>query len=151
MDRQILDILQENGRITNAELANRVGLTPGPVLARVNKLEENGYLAGYRALVNPKSVGLGLTAFVAVILKSHGAVECEAFVQAMAAVPEVQECHHIAGDEDYLMKVVAASPADYEKLLLEKITGLEIVRRVKTIIVLSTPKSTTAVPIRENP
>jgi DNA-binding Lrp family transcriptional regulator len=151
VDQQILEILQVHGRITNAELASRVGLTPGPVLARVNKLEENGFISSYRAVVDQDRIGLGLTAFAAVILHSHGSAECDAFIAAMRDVPEVLECHHIAGDEDYLIKVVASSPADYERLLLDRITGLKMVRRVKTLIVLSTPKSTSALPIRKEP
>jgi DNA-binding Lrp family transcriptional regulator len=150
VDRQILEILQEDGRITNAELANRVGLTPGPVLARVNKLEETGYITGYRGLVDPEKVGLSFSAFVAVILRSHGEKECQSFIDSMKMVPEVQEVHHIAGDEDYLLKVVATSARDYERLLLDHITGHEHVRRVKTILVLSTQKFTTTAPIKKD-
>lgn len=148
VDNQILDILQREGRITNAELAGRVGLTPGPTLARVAKLEASGYIRGYAALVDHSRVGLPVTAFVSVILKEHGAAASRGYVEAMASMPEVLECHHIAGDEDYLLKVVAASPADYESFVLNKLMELPGVQRIKTTIVLSSPKSQTAVPIR---
>ena len=149
VDRQILDILQREGRVTNADLAARVRLTPGPTLARVNKLESSGYIMGYCALVNHAQVGLPVTAFVSVILNNHGVSASNAFHSAMVALPEVLECHHIAGEEDYLLKVVAASPADYERFVLDKVMELPDVQRVKTTFVLSSPISLTAVPIRE--
>lgn len=148
IDLQVLDILQNEGRITNAELASRVGLTPAPMLARVNKLEERGYIRRYVALLDPVGVGLNVTAFVSVILHAHGRESATAFLSALSEIPEVVECHHIAGQEDYLLKVMAASPSDYERLVLEKITAIPAVQRVKTTIVLSTPKSVTQLPIR---
>lgn len=148
LDQEILKILQSEGRITNAELAQRIGLTPGPTLSRVNKLEQSGYICGYAALVDHGKVDLPVTAFVSVILTSHNKSASEAFVSALKAIPEVLECHHIAGEEDFLLKVVAENPGDYETFILEKLTSLEPVQRVKTTFVLSSPKSTTAVPIR---
>ncbi len=148
VDQEILNILQRDGRITNAELATRVGLTPGPTLARVGKLEAGGYIRGYVALVDRDRVGLPVTAFVSVILKTHGNAVAREFLAQMAALPEVLECHHIAGDEDYLLKVVAANPADYESFVLNKLMEISDVQRIKTTIVLSSPKIQTAVPIR---
>lgn len=150
MDQQILQILQSDGRITNAELAQRIGLTPGPTLSRVNKLEASGYIHGYVALLDRTKMGLPITAFVSVILTSHNKSISEAFLKAVKDMPEVLECHHIAGDEDYLLKVVAESPADYERFVLEGLTSVDQVQRVKTTFVLSTPKSLTAVPVRNN-
>lgn len=150
VDRNILVVLQSEGRITNAELASRVGLTAGPVLARVGKLEEQGFLCGYAARVDATKIGLPFMTFVSVILQKGSVPECQQFVTAMEAIPEVLECHHIAGEEDYLLKVVAAGPKDYEKIVMEQISSVPHVMRVKTILVLSTPKDTTALPIREN-
>jgi Lrp/AsnC family leucine-responsive transcriptional regulator len=147
VDRSILRILQQEGRITNVDLAQRVGLTPGPTLARVNKLEGLGVISRYAAVVDRETLGLPVTAFVSVILKTHNLEASRAFVDAVAAMPEVLECHHIAGEEDYLLKVVAASPGDYEKFVLERLSSVEAVQRVKTTIVLSSPKCTTEVPI----
>ena len=148
VDRHILEILQCEGRITNAELATRVGLTPGPTLARVAKLESIGTIRGYAALVDRDRVGLPVTAFVSVILKGHGAAASHGFVEAITTLPEVLECHHIAGEEDFLLKVVAASPGDYESFVLNKLMEIPDVQRIKTTFVLSSPKSQTAVPIR---
>lgn len=147
IDRQILEILQREGRITNAELALRVGLTPGPTLSRVNKLESSGLIRNYVAILDRTKLSLGVTAFVSIILKQHGKASSLAFVEAMLALPEVLECHHIAGEEDFLLKVVAASPADYEEFVLDKLSELPEVSRVNTTFVLSSPKSLTAVPL----
>lgn len=149
IDAQILEILQKDGRITNAELATRVGLTPGPTLARVNKLEASGVITGYCAQVDHARVGLPVTAFVSIIMKTHGRESSEAFLNAIRNLDEVQECHHIAGDEDYLLKVVAASPQDYENFFLNKLANVPDVLRVKTTIVLSSPKCEVGIPIRK--
>ncbi len=149
IDFKILEILQTEGRITNAELAQRIGLTPGPVLTRVSKLESAGYIQRYVAVVDRAALGLGVTAFVSVILKEHDRRSSEVFTAAVGAIPQVLECHHIAGDEDYLLKVIAASPVDYERVILDEISSLAGVQRVKTIFVLSTTKDETGVPVRE--
>lgn len=149
MDRQILDILQQDGRVTNVELAGRVGLTPGPTLARVNKLEAAGYLTGYVGLVDREKLGLSVTVIVAVSLRSHTSETNAAFLKAVAELPEIIEVHHVAGDDDFLLKVVAASPRDYEQFVLEKLTAVADLQRVKSTFVLSSPKSTTAIPIPE--
>ncbi|MEO7454515.1 MAG: Lrp/AsnC family transcriptional regulator [Fimbriimonadales bacterium] len=148
IDSQILEILQNEGRLTNVELASRVGLTPPPTLARVKRLEEAGVIARYAAVLDQRALGLPVTAFVHVIHKEHTKETSDLFLAAVHKLPEVLECHHIAGDEDFLLKVVAASPLDYEKFVLEKLTAIEGVQRVKTTFVLSSPKSETAIPVR---
>jgi Lrp/AsnC family leucine-responsive transcriptional regulator len=148
-DYKILAILQRDGRITNAALAKRVGLTPAPTLARVKKLEAAGYIRRYVALLDPARLGLPVTAFVSVILESHRRKTSDDFRAAVAKLPEVLECHHIAGDEDFLLKVVAASPGDYESFVLGKLTKIGGIEKVKTIFVLSSSKLETALPIRE--
>ncbi|MDQ2985351.1 MAG: Lrp/AsnC family transcriptional regulator [Armatimonadota bacterium] len=147
-DRTILTMLQNEGRLTNVELASRVGLTPPPTLSRVKRLEEAGLIRKYVAVVDQEKLGLPVTAFVHVIHKEHTRATSEAFLAAVDLLPEVLECHHIAGDEDFLLKVVAASPLDYEKFVLEKLTAIEGVQRVKTTFVLSSPKNETAIPVR---
>ena len=147
-DARILEILQESGRITNAELAHRVGLSPGATLARVSKLELAGVISGYTAIMNREALGLAVTAFVAVILKTHGRQESADFLEAVKSLPQVLECHHIAGDEDYFLKVVASSPSDFETFVLDELTSIPAVQRVKTTFVLSSPKVSTVVPIR---
>lgn len=147
-DSAILSILQNEGRITNAELASRIGLTPGPTLARVNKLESAGFISGYAALVDRASVGYPITVFVSVILQVHNKASNDAFLSAVREMPEVLECHHVAGEEDFILKVVAASPSEYETFVLERLTSAVELQRVKTIFVLSSPLDRTSVPIR---
>lgn len=149
LDRQILNILQRDGRVTNVELAGRVGLTPGPTLARVNKLEAAGYLTGFVGLVDREKLGLSVTVFVSVSLRSHNSETNAAFLAAVAELPEIIEVHHVAGDDDFLLKVVCANPRDYEQFVLEKLTAVADLQRVKSTFVLSSPKCTTAIPIAE--
>lgn len=148
VDLSILATLQSEGRVTNSDLAVRVGLTPAPTLQRVRKLEDAGIIRQYAAILDPSSLGLHVTVFVSVVMVSHGREATDRFVAAVSELPEVLECHHLAGDEDFLLKVVAQSPADYERFLLEKLCAIEGVQRVHTKFVLSSPKATTELPIR---
>jgi Lrp/AsnC family leucine-responsive transcriptional regulator len=150
VDLHILRILQREGRITNFKLAKRIGLTPAPTLMRVKKLEEAGYIKRFVALVDSEKIGLPVLAFVHVILESHNRKTTIDFMNAMQKLPEVLECHHIAGDEDFLLKVVAASPAEYEVFVLEKLTKVAGIEKVKTTFVLSSSKLETALPVSEN-
>lgn len=149
IDLEILKILQEDGRIANFELAKRVGLTPAPTLARVKKLETSGYIRRYVALADQTKLGMAVTAFVSVILESHKKKTTLDFVKAVQNLPEVLECHHIAGEEDFLLKVVAASPGEYERFVLDKLTKIEGIEKVKTTFVLSSSKLETAIPVQE--
>ena len=148
VDLRILEILQEDGRITNFDLAKRIGLTPAPTLARVKKLEAEGYIRRFVALVDQAKVGLPVTTFVSVILESHKKETTVDFMKAVREFPEVLECHHIAGDEDFLLKVVAASPGEYEHFVLDKLTKIDGIEKVKTIFVLSSSKLETAIPVK---
>ncbi len=146
-DRAILRLLQDDGAMTNADLAARVGLTAAPTHERVRKLEREGFIRKYVALVDPVKLGKPITAFVSVIMRSHGQQTSEAFRKAVARLSEVLECHHIAGEEDFLLKVVAGSPTDYEKFVLERLTKIAGIEKVKTTFVLSSPKLETKIPI----
>jgi Lrp/AsnC family transcriptional regulator, leucine-responsive regulatory protein len=146
VDRKLLKLLQEDGSLTNTELAARVGLTPAPTLERVRKLEREGFVRKYVALLDQAKLGKPVTAFVSVIMRSHGSRTDGTLKRAIAKLPEVLECHHIAGDEDYLLKVVAASPADYERFVLEKLTRIPAIEKVKTTFVLSSSKLETSIP-----
>ena len=147
VDSNILRILQREGRITNFQLAEKIGLTPAPTLMRVKKLEEAGYIKRFVALVDQEKIGLPILAFVHVILESHNRKTTVDFMHAMQKLPEVLECHHIAGDEDFLLKVVAASPQQYEGFVLEKLTKVPGIEKVKTTFVLSSSKLETALPV----
>ena len=139
-----IDYLMANGRATWAELASVLGLSAPAAADRVRRLEERGVITGYAARVNPEAIGLGLTAFIAVTLErpAHRA----AFLERVRALPEVQECHHVAGDDDYLLKVRCASARDLERIVSDELKGLDGIARTRTTIVLSTSKETVTLP-----
>lgn len=147
VDRRILEILQRQGRIPNVQLAEKVGLSPPAVLERVRKLEERGIISGYAALVDNRRVGFGTLAFVAVSLNLHHKDSIEKFHAFVAGSESVRECYHVAGSEDYLLKVMARDIDDYEQFLLRSLTRTEGIDRVKTMFVLSTLKREIGVPI----
>jgi Lrp/AsnC family leucine-responsive transcriptional regulator len=144
-DRRILEILQANARLANAEIARRVGMAPSAVLERIRKLEERGVIAAYRALVEPKQLGLGLLAFVFVRVEERPGEEAAG--RAMAALPEVLEVHHIAGEDCYLAKVRAADAESLGLLLRERFGAIPAVRSTRTTIVLATLKEDFRLPI----
>lgn len=144
-DRQILVILQENARTSNAEIARQVGMAPSAVLERVRKLEERGVVEGYAAKVNPQAVGLALAAFLFVRAEERPA-ESET-AELLAELPEVQEVHHVAGEDCFLVRVRVADTEALGRLLREEIGAIETVRSTRTTIVLGTVKETTALPL----
>jgi DNA-binding Lrp family transcriptional regulator len=146
-DRRILEVLQNQGRIPNVQLAAEVGLSPSAVLERVRKLEERGIIEKYVALVDNKRVGLGTVAFVAVSLNLHQKDSIENFHSFVDGCAKVLECHHVAGTEDYLLKVYSHDIDDYEHFLLTALTRIKGVDRVRTMFVLSTLKRETAIPL----
>jgi Lrp/AsnC family leucine-responsive transcriptional regulator len=147
IDRKILRLLQENGRMTNAALADAVGLTATPMLQRIKKLEQSGVIARYAAIVDRFAVGRRTLAYVEVKLGEHKLSTHNRFVEAVCAFPEVLECHHVAGEEDFLLKVVVRDIEEYESFLLHKLTRIPGIDRVKTTFVLSTRKGETPVPV----
>jgi len=146
-DKKILEILQGNGRITNAELAKKIGLSPPTVLERVRKLEESGIIEKYIALINPQAVGRGTTAFVAVSLSRHEEKTIASFHQAILGMPEVLECYHITGEDDYLLKVCFQDIPAYRNFLMEKLTKVPGIAKIKTSFVLAPLKKETTLPV----
>lgn len=146
-DRKILQLLQENGRMTNAALAEEVGLTPTPMLQRIKKLEQRGIIRGYRAIIDPIAMGRGLMAYVAVQLREHKLTIHEEFIAAIRKFEEVLECHHISGEEDFLLKVLVRDMQEYENFVLYRMNEIPAIARVKTTFVLSSPKMETSIPI----
>ena len=141
----ILETLQSDARISNAEIGRRVGLAPSAVFERIKKLEERGAVRGYNANIDPAAVDLGLLAFVLVRAEERGgAPRTEA---ALVAIPEVQEVHHVAGEDCFMLKVRARDTAALNDLLANQIGSLETVRSTKTTIVLRTAKETSTIPI----
>lgn len=145
VDREIVALLQQNGRLSNAALAEAVGLTQTPMLQRVRKLERTGVITGYRAVVDPAKLGRSIVAFVHVTLKAHGSAIHQKFLDLISTVDNVLECHHIAGDEDFLLKVVVRDVLDLERFLLHELSASGVVGRVKTTFVLSSAKVSTSI------
>jgi Lrp/AsnC family leucine-responsive transcriptional regulator len=149
IDNEILNILQENARTSNAEIARQLGMAPSAILERIRKLEARGVLNGYEARLNAEALGLGLLAFIFVRADERvGAPEAGV---ALAAIPEVQEVHHIAGEDCYLVKVRVADTAALGRLLRERFGAIESVRSTRTTIVLATIKESARVPVSPAP
>lgn len=148
IDKQILDILQNNAQITNQELAEKVSLSPTPCLRRVKILEEKGYINKHVALLNPDALGLSFTALVQVSLINHSSEIMAAFSKAVQSYPEVTHCYLITGhSSDYFIKVVVPDLASYQAFLLEKLTKIEGVNTIQSSFVLQTITETTALPL----
>jgi Lrp/AsnC family transcriptional regulator, leucine-responsive regulatory protein len=146
-DRKILEILQNNSNITNAQLAQEIGLSPAPTLERVKKLENAGIIRSYHAVVDMASVGLGVSTFVMVSLKGHNKENIEKFINAIKKIDEVIECHHVTGQADFILKIVATDIPAYQNLMLEKVTNIEVVDNMQSTVILSTFKDSKVVPI----
>ena len=151
IDRQILNLLQDDGQMTNAELARQVGLAPATTLERVRKLKQRGVIRGFVALVDPAKVDRGTLAIVEVSLASHKAEKVAAFRDRVSALPEVLECYHLTGERDYLLKVVVGTIQEYEDFLLTKLAVIDNVGTIHSSFVLSTVKHETKIPIRPAP
>ena len=146
-DRRILAALQRDGRLANVELAERIGLSPSPCLRRVKRLEREGYIAAYRAMLHRNRIGLGLTVFVAVKIDGHANDHASGFEEAVAAMPEVIACHMVSGEADYLLEVVVPDLEHYQKFLVDKLLELSIVREARSNIAIQTLKAAAALPL----
>jgi DNA-binding Lrp family transcriptional regulator len=147
IDLAILRELQHDGRISNVELARRVNLSPPATHARVRRLDEEGYIRRYVALLDQEKVGYDMTCFISVSLQLHQHEELEGFHATILEIPEVLECHHVTGEFDYLLKVVVRSRQDLQRLIVNRLTPLPGVARVYTSLVLTEVKSTTELPL----
>jgi Lrp/AsnC family transcriptional regulator, leucine-responsive regulatory protein len=145
LDVKALKLLMRNGRATWAELGQFLGLSAPSAADRVHKLEQRGVIRGYAALVDPALVGYPLTAYVSVSLASHR--NRAAFLRAISKMDQVAECHHVAGDDDYLLKVRCRGTQDLDHLLATQLKDKLGVARTRTTIVLSTAKESARVPI----
>ena len=146
-DRQILDILQHDARTSNAEIARQVGMAPSATHERLRKLEERGVITGYGVRLAPEAVGLGLLAFVHV--RADEGIRAATTESALAAIPEVEEMHHVAGEDCFLLKVRAADTAALARLLREQIGEIPTVRSTRTTIVLATVKDGAPLPLTD--
>lgn len=139
-DAHILYELQSDGRLSNQELADRVGLSPSPCLRRVRQLQETGVIERYAALVSQAAVGLNITAFVRLTLSSHTEETVDAVQEHLRAVPEIVEAYLLAGDQDYLVKVVVASFEAYEDLLRRELRSVPALTSLQTTFAFSVVK-----------
>ncbi len=147
IDLQILAALQDEGRMTNVDLAARVGLTAPPCLRRVRTLEERGYIASYHAHLDPVALGYTITVFAMVRLRSQAETDLRAFAAYVAELPEVRECHMLNGEIDFVLKVVARDLRSFQQLLTSKLTQAPNVASVKTSLTIRTSKNLPGVQI----
>lgn len=148
LDAQILSVVQEDGRITNAELAERVRLSPSPCLRRLRRLERDGLISGYRAILDRRRVGLGVTVFVDLRVGGHSADAAGKVERALADIPEVVAAHIVSGPADFLLEVVIADLDHYEELLMHRLLKLPGVTDVRSNFALRTVKSGGPLPVQ---
>lgn len=149
IDSQILRQLQRDGRASNQELADAVSLSPSPCLRRVRRLEDEGFIEGYEAVLNARKLGLTLMAFIQIGMDKHTPDRFENFEREIASYPEVLECHLVTGqDSDYLLKVIVEDMDGYQQFLLNKLTRIEGVSGVHSSFVLKSPVDSRRLPLR---
>ena len=147
IDRRILDDLQADGRMTNVELARRAGISAPPCLRRVRALEEAGYIRGYHADIDPAALGYNVTVFAQVGLSSQAESDLKSFEALVQEWAEVRECHMLAGETDFLLKVVAEDWDDYQRFLTTRLTAAPNVSHVKSALAIRSSKYAPGVPI----
>jgi DNA-binding Lrp family transcriptional regulator len=147
IDRRLLAELQAEGRVTNVDLARRVGLTAPPCLRRVRALEEAGVIKGYHAELDAASLGFTITVFAMVSLKSQAEEDLRAFENHIKALPEVRECHMLNGEIDFILKIVSKDLQSFQEFLTSKLTPAPNVASVKTSLTIRTAKNEPGVPL----
>lgn len=147
LDKRILTALQQDGRLQNNELAKQVGLSPSPCLRRVKLLEDAGVIERYTAILNATKVGKGLTVFARIWLKGQDAKTVNHFIEAVKHLPQVIECHLMAGDCDFLLRVVASDLEDYRQFQMEHLSRIDGIQSVKTEIPMQVIKQSFALPL----
>lgn len=147
IDLQILKTLQQNGRITNLQLSSEIGLSPAPTLERVRKLENLGVIKSYHAVVDEEELGLGIKTFIQIQLDFHQNNTIQTFVDAVKKIDEITECHHVTGGCDFVLKIYVKDIKAYEKLIMEKISKIRVVKTFQTMMILSTSKKEPVLPL----
>ncbi|MES1971211.1 MAG: Lrp/AsnC family transcriptional regulator [Pseudomonadota bacterium] len=150
IDRRILGLLQEDGRMTNVELAERVGLTAPPCLRRVRTLEEGGAIRGYHAELDAATLGYPITVFAMVSLRSQAEHDLHAFEEHVARIPEIRECHMLNGEIDFILKIVATDLKSFQDILTTHLTPAPNVASVKTSLTIRTSKALPGIPVRQD-
>ena len=147
VDRRLLKALQQQGRLSNAELSEKVNLSPSACHRRVQRLEKDGFISGYVALVNPRKVDRKTTVFVEITLRAQADDVLDAFEKSVARIPDVLECHLMAGQADYLLKVVAEDAEDFARIHRRYLASLPGVQGMQSSFALRTVRQTTALPV----
>ena len=147
VDARIITELQSDGRLSNVELADRVGLSPSPCLRRIKRLETSGYIEGYRATLNRKLVGLGFSVFLSVKLNEHANERVAQFEKTMVDLPEVIACHLVSGEADYFLEIVVPDLSAYQQFLVGKLLNLPVVREVRSNIAIQSLKAGAPLPL----
>jgi Lrp/AsnC family transcriptional regulator, leucine-responsive regulatory protein len=148
-DKKILDILQQDGRITNAKLAAVIGISPPAMLERVRRLEAAGVISRYVALVDREKVGLGVMAIVSVSLSIHEMSSIDRFRERLLELDEVLECHQVTGEDDFILKVALESINAYSEFAMHKLAAIPGIQNFKSAFILSTIKNSTCFPIKQ--
>jgi len=139
-DKKILDILQKDARITNTSLAKEIGLSAGPTLERVKKLEKSGLILRYSAEINKNLLGLKVNIFIMASLSASRKALMDTFINKISSINEITECHHITGAGDFILKIRTESTETYNKFILEKLIDIEEIANMQSMVVLSTIK-----------
>lgn len=147
IDLKLLSLLQANGRMTNVELAQKVGLTAPPCLRRIRALEQAGVIRAYHADIDASKMGFSITVFAMVSLKSQAESDLRAFETYLQSIPEVRECHMLNGEIDFMLKIVARDLQSFQELLTSRLTSAPNVSSVKTSLTIRTAKDLPGVPI----
>jgi DNA-binding Lrp family transcriptional regulator len=147
VDKSLLRALQADGRLSNVQLAHKVNLSPPATHARLRRLEKEGYIRQYTAIVEREKAGYDLLCFIHISLQMHQVAQVEQFREATRNMPEVLECHHITGEYDYLLKVALRNRKDLERFVVGKITPIPGVARIHTSLVLTEVKASMALPL----
>ena len=147
LDREIVQTLQRDGRISNVELARRVSLSPPAVHARIKRLEDQGYIRSYTAIVDREHLGYDMICFIHISLQIHTTDQVEQVRQSIIDMPEILECHHVTGEFDYLLKLIVRNRKDLEHFVINRLTPIPGIARIHTSLVLTEIKNTTEVPV----
>ena len=147
-DYKILRFLQLDAKITNTQLAKEIDLSPAPTLERVRRLEQNGFIESYHAILNAEKIGLGVTTFVQVSLQSHKRAVIESFVSKIGEIENIVECYHMTGQSDFLLKILAKDIVSYQALMLN-VSEIDEINSMQSMVVLATFKNSMLLPMPE--
>jgi Lrp/AsnC family transcriptional regulator, leucine-responsive regulatory protein len=151
IDHRILTALQEDGRRTNVDVADAAGLSPSPCLRRIKRLEADGVIRGYRAVLDRDAVGLGLTVFVELKVSRHSNENARILQETLAAIPEVVSCHLVSGEADFIAEIIVPDLKSYERLLTERLLALPMVAGVRSNFAIRRVKSDAPLPLAHLP